>query len=64
MTEQEERQKSIEYLVKKINQLEQDLIEVEKHREESIKLAFDKGYKIGLKDGLISEKDSHFKTKG
>jgi hypothetical protein len=49
MTEQEERQKSIEYLVKKINQLEQDLIEVEKHREESIKLAFDKGFDEGVK---------------
>jgi hypothetical protein len=49
-------------LTKKIEELEQDLIEVEKHREESIKLAFDKGYEIGLKDGLISEKDSHFKT--
>jgi hypothetical protein len=55
MTEQQEKQTSIEYLVKKINQLEQDLIEVEKHREESIKLAFDKGYEIGLKDGFISE---------
>jgi hypothetical protein len=62
MTEQEERQTSIEYLVKKINQLEKDLIEIQ-NCEESIKLAFDKGYKIGLKDGLISEKDSHFKTK-
>jgi hypothetical protein len=62
MTEQEERQMSIEYLVKKINQLEKDLIEIQ-NCEESIKLAFDKGYKIGLKDGLISEKDSHFKTK-
>jgi hypothetical protein len=54
MTEQEERQMSIEYLVKKINQLEKDLIEMQ-NCEESIKLAFDKGYKIGLKDGLISE---------
>jgi DNA repair exonuclease SbcCD ATPase subunit len=64
MTEQQEKQTSIEYLVKKINQLEQDLIEVEKHREESIKLAFDKGYKIGLKDGFISEeKKFHLKTK-
>jgi hypothetical protein len=54
MTEQEERQMSIEHLVKKINQLEKDLIEIQ-NCEESIKLAFDKGYKIGLKDGLISE---------
>jgi predicted nucleic acid-binding Zn-ribbon protein len=57
MTEQEEKQKSIEYLVKKINQLEQDLIEVEKHREESIKLAYEKGYQEGVKytDGIISD---------
>jgi hypothetical protein len=54
MTEQEERQMSIEHLVKKINQLEKDLIEIQ-NCEESIKLAFDKGYKIGLKDGLISK---------
>jgi phosphopantetheine adenylyltransferase len=49
MTEKEEKQTSIEYLVKKINQLEQDLIEVEKHREESIKLAFEKGFDEGVK---------------
>jgi hypothetical protein len=55
MTEQEERQKSIEYLVKKINQLEQDLIELEKQHEQSLKVAFDKGYEIGLKDGLMSD---------
>jgi|Laugrespbdmm15sd_2_1035082.scaffolds.fasta_scaffold294941_1 hypothetical protein len=57
MTEQEERQTSIEYLVKKINQLEQDLIELEKHREESIKLAYQKGYQDGVKytDGIISD---------
>jgi predicted nucleic acid-binding Zn-ribbon protein len=57
MTEQEEKQTSIEYLVKKINQLEQDLIEVEKHREESIKLAYEKGYQDGVKytDGIISD---------
>jgi hypothetical protein len=57
MIEQEERQTSIEYLVKKINQLEQDLIEVEKHREESIKLAYEKGYQEGVKytDGIISD---------
>jgi hypothetical protein len=57
MKEQEERQMSIEYLVKKINQLEKDLIEVEKHREESIKLAYEKGYQEGVKytDEIISD---------
>jgi hypothetical protein len=49
MTEQEERQMSIEYIIKKLYQLEKDLIEVEKHREESIKLAFDKGFDEGVK---------------
>ena len=62
MTEQEERQTSIEDLIKKLYQLERDLIELEKQHEQSLKVAFDKGYEIGLKDGLISEKDSHFKT--
>jgi hypothetical protein len=51
-------------LTKKIEELEQDLIDLEKQHEQSLKVAFDKGYEIGLKDGLISEKDSHFKTKG
>jgi predicted nucleic acid-binding Zn-ribbon protein len=60
MTEQEERQKSIEYLVKKINQLERDLIELEKQHEQSLKVAFDKGYEIGLKDGLMSDEKFPF----
>jgi hypothetical protein len=56
MTEQEEKQTSIEYLVKKINQLEQDLIELEKQHEQSLKVAFEKGYEEGVKytNGIIS----------
>jgi predicted nucleic acid-binding Zn-ribbon protein len=50
MTEQEEKQKSIEYLVKKINQLEQDLIELDKQHEESLKVAFKEGYAKGYTD--------------
>jgi hypothetical protein len=44
-------------LTKKIEELEQDLIEVEKHREESIKLAYKKGYEDGVKytDGIIND---------
>jgi hypothetical protein len=49
MTEQEERQKSIEYLVKKINQLEQDLIAAEEHRKRSLKIEFEKGFDEGVK---------------
>jgi hypothetical protein len=49
MTEQEERQKSIEYLVKKINQLEQDLIAAEEHRKRSLKVEFEKGFDEGVK---------------
>jgi hypothetical protein len=49
MTEQEEKQKSIEYLVKKINQLEQDLIELEKQHEQSLKVEFEKGFDEGVK---------------
>jgi len=58
MTEQEEKQKSIEYLVKKINQLEQDLIELEKQHEQSLKVAFIKGFDEGVKhinELIISE---------
>jgi hypothetical protein len=49
MTEQEERQKSIEYLVKKINQLEKDLIAAEEHRKRSVKIEFEKGFEEGVK---------------
>jgi hypothetical protein len=49
MTEQEERQSSIEYLIKKLYQLEKDLIELEKQHEQSLKIAFEKGYENGIK---------------
>jgi hypothetical protein len=49
MTEQEERQTSIEYLIKKLYQLERDLIELEKQHEQSLKVAFEKGYENGIK---------------
>jgi len=57
MTEQEERQTSIEYLIKKLYQLERDLIELEKQHEQSLKLAYEKGYQEGVKytDGIISD---------
>jgi hypothetical protein len=57
MTEQEERQTSIEYLIKKLYQLERDLIELEKQHEQSLKVAFEKGYEQGIKytDGIISD---------
>jgi hypothetical protein len=44
-------------LVNKIEELENDLIEVEKQREQSLKVAFEKGYEEGVKytDGLISD---------
>jgi len=49
MTEQEERQMSIEYLVKKIEQLEKDLIAAEEHRKRSVKIEFEKGFDEGVK---------------
>jgi hypothetical protein len=49
MTEQEERQMSIEYLIKKLYQLERDLIELEKQHEQSLKVAFEKGFDEGVK---------------
>jgi hypothetical protein len=49
MTEQEEKQTSIEYLVKKINQLEEDLIAAEEHRKRSVKIEFEKGFEEGVK---------------
>lgn len=44
-------------LIRKIEELENDLIEVEKQREQSLKVAFEKGYEEGVKytDGLISD---------
>jgi hypothetical protein len=48
---------TISLLVRKIEELEQDLIELEKQHEQSLKVAFEKGYEEGVKytDGLISE---------
>jgi hypothetical protein len=62
MTEQEEKQTSIKYLIKKINQLEKDLIQAEEHRKKSLKIEFEKGYEEGVKytDGLISEERNPF----
>lgn len=44
-------------LRQKIEELENDLIEIEKIREQSIKEAYEKGYEQGVKytDGLISD---------
>jgi hypothetical protein len=44
-------------LVNKIEELENDLFELEKQHEQSLKVAFEKGYEEGVKytDGLISE---------
>jgi len=44
-------------LRQKNKELENDLIEVEKQREQSLKVAFEKGYEEGVKytDGLISD---------
>jgi archaellum component FlaC len=48
---------TISLLVRKIEELEQDLIDLEKQHEQSLKVAFEKGYEEGVKytDGLISE---------
>jgi len=44
-------------LTQKIEELENDLVELEKQHEQSLKVAFEKGYEEGVKytDGLISE---------
>jgi len=49
-------------LVNKIEELENDLIEVEKQREQSLKESFEKGYEEGVKytDGLISDEKFPF----
>ena len=49
MKEQEEKQKSIDYLIRKIKQLEKDLIAAEEHRKRSVKIEFEKGYEEGIK---------------
>ena len=47
---------TIYLLVKKIENMENDLIELEKQHEQSLKESFEKGYEEGVKytDGLIS----------
>ena len=44
-------------LVNKIEELENDLFELEKQHEQSLKESFEKGYEEGVKytDGLISD---------
>ena len=44
-------------LIRKIEELENDLIELEKQHEQSLKVAFEKGYEEGVNytDGLISD---------
>ena len=49
MKEQEEKQKSIDYLIRKIEQLKKDLIAAEEHRKRSVKIEFEKGYEEGIK---------------
>lgn len=49
-------------LTKKIEQLENDLVELEKQHEQSLKVAFEKGYEEGVKytDGLIKDEKFPF----
>ena len=49
-------------LVNKIEELENDLVELEKQHEQSLKVAFEKGYEEGVKytDGLISDEKFPF----
>ena len=49
-------------LRQKIEELENDLIEIEKIREQSLKEAYEKGYEEGVKytDGLIKEEKFPF----
>ena len=44
-------------LAQKIEELENDLVELEKQHKQSLKVAFKKGYEEGVKytDGLISD---------
>jgi hypothetical protein len=44
-------------LTQKIEELENDLVELEKQHEQSLKVAYEKGYQDGVKytDGLISD---------
>ena len=49
-------------LTQKIEELENDLVELEKQHEQSLKVAFEKGYEEGVKytDGLIKEEKFPF----
>lgn len=49
-------------LTQKFKELENDLIEIEKIREQSLKEAYEKGYEEGVKytDGLIKEEKFPF----
>ena len=49
-------------LKQKIEELENDLIELDEQHEQSLKVAFEKGYEEGVKytDGLISDEKFPF----
>jgi flagellar biosynthesis/type III secretory pathway protein FliH len=49
-------------LAQKIEELEQDLIDLEKQHEQSLKVAFEKGYEEGVKytNGIISDEKFPF----
>lgn len=49
-------------LTQKLKELENDLIEIEKIREQSLKEAYEKGYEEGVKytDGLIKDEKFPF----
>ena len=49
-------------LKQKIEELENDLVELEKQHEQSLKVAFEKGYEEGVKytDGLIKDEKFPF----
>lgn len=48
-------------LTQKIEELENDLIELEKQHEQSLKVAFEKGYEKGVyTDGLIKDEKLPF----
>ena len=53
---------TIYLLVKKIENMENDLIKLEKQHEQSLKESFEKGYEEGVKytDGLISDEKFPF----
>ena len=53
---------TIYLLVKKIENMENDLVELEKQHEQSLKVAFEKGYEEGVKytDGLIKDEKFPF----